>query len=97
MPGIQRIGDANSAGGVITGGGIGSVRIEGRIVSVEGDSVSPHPCCGQRGCPPIHCNANTRSTSVREFRAGNKKIILTGDLDTCGHPRAGGAATVRFG
>ena len=93
MPAVQRDGDANDAGGVASGG-IGSVRVNGRPVTVVGNSVSPHPCCGRRGCPPIHCSAKTAGGSGT-VRAGGIAIILTGDADTCGHSRAGGSGDVR--
>ena len=48
MPAVQRVGDADGAGGVASGG-VGSVRVNGRPVIVDGNSVSAHPCCGQRG------------------------------------------------
>mgnify|MGYP007004041051 CR=1 FL=1 len=62
MPGIQRVGDANGAGGVITSG-IGSVRINGRPIATTGQGVSAHPCCGRRGCPGIHCGPTTAGGS----------------------------------
>ena len=94
MAGVQRQGDANSAGGVITGGN-STVRINGRPVAVEGLSVTPHPCCGQKRCPPVHCNATTKGSS--SVKAGGKSVILTGDVDTCGHARAGGSDNVKVG
>lgn len=93
MPGIQRVGDANNQGGVISGGAA-SVRIEGRPASLTGDAVSAHFCCGRRGCPPVHCSAKTVGGS-ETVRAEGKPLVRTGDPDTCGHPRAGGAASVR--
>lgn len=96
MPGIQRVGDANSQGGVISGGGISSVRMEGRPVSVPGDPVSAHFCCGRKGCPPVHCSARTSGGSAT-VKAGGQSIILTGNSDTCGHPRVGGTSTVNIG
>jgi len=93
MPAIQRVGDANGAGGVITSG-IDSVRINGRPVAITGASVSAHPCCGRRGCPPIHCYATTAGGSGT-VRAGGIPASLTGDGDTCGHARAGGSGDVR--
>lgn len=94
MPGVQRDGDANTAGGVVSGGST-SVRINGRPVTLAGNSVSPHPCCGQRRCPPIHCYATTTG-GAGSVRVGGINIILTGDVDTCGHPRAGGSTNVRI-
>lgn len=93
MPAAQRQGDPSTAGGVITSG-VASVRINGRPVAVPGLSVSPHPCCGRRGCA-IHCSAVTRGGSSN-VRAGNRAIIRTGsDSDTCGHARSVGSPNVR--
>ena len=93
MAGIQRVGDANGAGGVITGPGSPNVRMNGRPISLSGDSVSPHPCCGRKGCPPIHCYATTVGSS-NTVRANGQSLVLTGDVDTCGHARAGGSTDV---
>ena len=95
MPGVQRQGDANSAGGVITGG-VSSVRVNGRPIAVEGLSVTPHPCCGQKRCPPIHCNATTKGSSS-SVKAGGISVIVAGDVDTCGHSRSGGSSDVKIG
>jgi uncharacterized Zn-binding protein involved in type VI secretion len=95
MAGIQRVGDANEAGGIVQGGN-GSVRINGRAVAIEGNSVTPHPCCGRKGCPPIHCSATT-SGGVGSVKAGGVSIIVTGSVDTCGHARSGGSENVRIG
>ena len=95
MPGAQRKGDPNSAGGVATGG-VSSVKINGRPVVVTGIGVSPHPCCGQRGCPPIHCSAKT-SGGVSSVKAGGKPIVVNGNPDTCGHARVSGSADVQVG
>jgi uncharacterized Zn-binding protein involved in type VI secretion len=93
MPLVQRVGDVNTAGGVITSGD-DSVRINGRPIALVNKSVSAHPCCGQRRCPPIHCNATTSGGSGT-VRVGGNAISLEGDTDTCGHARSGGADTVR--
>jgi uncharacterized Zn-binding protein involved in type VI secretion len=95
MPAVQRVGDRNSAGGVITTGD-NTVLINGRAVAVQGSSVSPHPCCGRRGCPPTHCNAKTQATTSTVFVNG-KPVIFTDDKDTCGHPRVSGSADVIVG
>jgi len=94
MAGVQRVGDANGAGGVITGPGSPTVRMNGRPVSLHGDSVSPHPCCGQRRCPPVHCHATTVGSSTT-VKANGVAMVLTGDVDTCGHARAGGSDNVK--
>lgn len=95
MPGVQRQGDANDAGGVASGG-VSSVRVNGRPIMVTGQSVSPHPCCGQKRCPPIHCSATTAGGSS-SVKAGGIAIVVTGNADTCGHSRAGGSTDVRIG
>jgi len=93
MPAVQRVGDADGAGGVASGG-VGSVRVNGRAVIVDGNSVSAHPCCGQRGCSPIHCSAVTAGGSG-SVRAGGIPVLYTGSGDTCGHARSGGSGDVR--
>lgn len=95
MPAAQRVGDANDSGGVAQGG-VNSVRVNGRSIIVVGNSVTPHPCCGRKGCPPTHCNATTTGGSG-SVRAGGLAVIRTGDSDSCGHARAGGSETVMVG
>lgn len=92
---MQRVGDRNSAGGVILNGD-SSVLVNGRAVAVQGASVSAHPCCGQRGCPPTHCNAKTQANNSSVLVNGIP-LVLGGDIDTCGHPRASGSADVLVG
>ena len=93
MPAIQRVGDANDSGGVLTAG-IDSVRVNNRPIGVVGKSISSHPCCGKRGCPPIHCSAASDGGSGT-VKAGGVAISLTGDSDSCGHARSGGSGDVR--
>ena len=93
MPAAQRDGDANNQGGV-TSGGVGSVRINNRPVTVVGNSVSRHFCCGRKGCPPIHCSATATQGSGSVF-AGGRPVVLTGSSDSCGHSRIGGSTDVR--
>ncbi len=95
MPSIQRVGDQDSAGGVILNGD-STVLINGRAVAIRGASVSPHPCCGQRGCPPVHCSAKTQSNNS-SILVNGVPLVLTSDVDTCGHPRSGGSPDVTVG
>lgn len=95
MPAVQRVGDKDSAGGVILNGD-STVLINGRAVAIRGASVSPHPCCGARGCPPTHCNAKTQASNSTVLVNG-VPIVLTSDVDTCGHPRSGGSPDVTVG
>jgi uncharacterized Zn-binding protein involved in type VI secretion len=95
MAAVQRQGDANSAGGVAQGGA-SSVLVNGRPIMVPGMSVTPHPPCGQKKAPPIHCNATTSGGSGT-VKAEGKPVIMTGDVDTCGHARSGGSSDVTIG
>jgi uncharacterized Zn-binding protein involved in type VI secretion len=93
MPSVQRQGDANSAGGVIKAG-VNSVRVNGRPIATVGLSVTPHPCCGKKGCPPVHCFAKT-SIGAGTVRVNGRPVALTGNKDTCGHARSGGSPNVK--
>ena len=95
MPAVQRVGDQDSAGGVILNGD-STVLINGRAVAIRGASVSAHPCCGRRGCPPTHCNAKTQAATSSVLVNGIP-LVITNDTDTCGHPRVGGSPNVVVG
>lgn len=93
MPNVQRQGDPNTAGGINVSG-VASVRTNFRPTVIPGIGVTPHPCCGNPGCG-IHCSAVTTGGSG-DVRAGGSPVIRTGvDVDSCGHPRAGGSGDVR--
>jgi uncharacterized Zn-binding protein involved in type VI secretion len=91
---VQRVGDQNSAGGVILTGD-DTVLINGRAVAVRGASVSPHAPCGRPG-QNIHCNAKTQANTSTVLVNGIP-LIFTDDIDTCGHARAGGSPDVTVG
>ena len=93
MPGIQTDGDVNSAGGAVSGG-VSSVRVNGKPITVNGNSVSPHAPWG-RPHPP-HAAAVTTGGSG-SIRAGGIPVVSTGCVDTCGHPRTGGSSDTRVG
>jgi len=95
MPAVQRVGDQDSAGGVILNGD-STVLINGRAVAIRGASVSPHPCCGAKGCPPVHCSAKTQAATSSVLVNGIP-LVITNDTDTCGHPRVGGSPNVVVG
>lgn len=96
MPGsVQRVGDANVVGGVILTGSP-SVLVNGRPIATLGSKVTPHPCCGAKGCPPTHCAALTTSTNYSVLVNG-VPVTTSGDIDTCGHPRGIGSTTVLVG
>jgi uncharacterized Zn-binding protein involved in type VI secretion len=93
MPAVQRDGDANGAGGVVSGG-VASVRVNGSPVTVNGNPVSSHAPWG-RPHPPHQAATTTGGSGT--VKAGGIGIITTGCADTCGHPRAGGSGDVRAG
>ena len=96
MPGpVQRVGDVNAVGGVILEGDP-TVLVDGRPIAILGASVTPHPCCGAKGCPPTHCHAVTTATSAT-ILVGGKPVVVTGDIDSCGHTRVGGSFSVIAG
>jgi uncharacterized Zn-binding protein involved in type VI secretion len=88
MPAVQRVGDSDSAGGIITAG-YTPMRVNNRIISVNGSPVSPH------NSDPVHVPVT--ASGVRNVRAGGIPINITGNPDTCGHPRVGGSENVRIG
>ncbi len=93
MPGVQRMGDANSAGGSIKTGDK-SVLVNKRPVAVIGLLVTPHPPCPKGAS---HCAAKTSVKIARSVRVNKKPIIVTGDNDTCSHMRVGGSRDVKVG
>ena len=91
MPSVHRMGDANDAGGVITGIPQNSVYANGKLVSVDSSSVSPHiPFI------PPHVGTLTASGSSTVF-IGGVPVNRTGDADSCGHSRASGSPDVNVG
>jgi uncharacterized Zn-binding protein involved in type VI secretion len=96
MPGsVCRVGDRNSAGGVILNGDA-TVLVNNRPVAVLGARITPHPCCGAKGCPPVHCSATTTTTNFSVLVNG-KPVVTLGDKDTCTHTRANGSTNVVVG
>ena len=83
MPGVQRQGDVNSAGGVAQSG-VSSVRVNGRPIVVNGISVTPHPCCGIPKCLPTQCFGfvNGGGGSVR---VNGSRPVVKGSSGLCGH------------
>ena len=94
MANVVRKGDINGAGGVALVGA-SSVTAEGNNVSLPGDSVTAHPCCGSPGCG-AHCSATLTGGSSSVFVEG-KPVIHNNDIDSCGHKRATFASSVFVG
>ena len=96
MPSVQRNGDSNAGGGVAQGGEP-SVLINGIAVMTPGQPVTPHPPYPRRGRNEHNNGSQKTAGGSSSVRAGGKPIIVTGDADTCGHPRVGGSPDVRIG
>lgn len=93
MPGIERLFDINTGGGVIVFIPQGSVFANGRRVSVRGSFVAPHPPCP---IVPIHCAAITLCSSSSVFAESIPVNRIT-DCDSCGHSRLTGSSDVFAG
>jgi uncharacterized Zn-binding protein involved in type VI secretion len=96
MPAVQRNGDSNAGGGVAQGG-VASVKINGLAVMVPSQPVTPHPPYPRRGRNAHNNGSQKTSGGVGSVRADGQPIVVTGDSDTCGHPRVGGSPDVRVG
>lgn len=92
MPAVQREGDLNAGGGIIIGGGVTSVKINGKPAATPGLLVAPHFPCGPKA--PQHCIALTTG-GARGVKVAGKPLLLTGNKDTCGHGRVGGSPNVK--
>ena len=91
MPGASRVG-TDRAGGTITGGGQGSVWVDGALWAVRGDAVASHPPCPR---VRVHCAPTMAEASATVF-AGGIPVCREGDAATCGHA-ATGSSTVFAG
>lgn len=71
----------------------GSVYVNGKPITTEGDLVSPDANCddGNPHCAPVTANG---SGSVY---AEGSAVIRKGDPDTCGDPRGPGSPDVNAG
>lgn len=86
---VVRVGDINSAGGVVVQGHP-NITVNGRLAAKQGSRVTPHPCCGAPGCN-IHCVAIAAYPGSRLVTMNGIPTLRIGDKDTCGHPRATGS------
>lgn len=87
MPAVQRLGDTDSGGGVITRGDT-SVTVDGIPIAVTGCPVTPHPY--------YHSGVVTIANQNTVFVNG-VPVVTTGATDSCGHSRVGGSSTVFIG
>jgi len=85
---VHRLGDANVAGGIVSGPLQSTVYANGLLVAVDGSAVTPHfPFI------PPHIGTVTANGSPTVFAEGIP-INGMGDPDSCGHPRASGSPDV---
>jgi uncharacterized Zn-binding protein involved in type VI secretion len=93
-PGVQRVGDFNSKGGLALGPGHNNVLINGRPALKPNTPFTPHIGCNFKF--PIHCAGVVGimggSPSVR---ANGIPLITDGDKDSCMDARQGGSPNVR--
>ena len=94
MPGVQRVGDPNSGGGIAVGPGHNNVLINGRPALIPGTPFTPHIGCNPKF--PIHCigAVAVSGTSTSVF-ANGIPLALDGGKDTCSHARTGGSPNVK--
>ena len=92
MPGIQRMFDPNTGGGIITAIPQTTVFANSKLVAVQGSIGSAHAPCPK---PPIHCAGAwaTIATQSSVF-VHSIPVIRDGDIDTCGHARTAGSTSV---
>lgn len=96
MPAVQRQGDSNSGGGVANGG-VESVRVNNKPIMIPNQPVTPHPPYPRRGRNEHNNGSQKTSGGVSTVTAGGQPVVVTGNNDTCGHPRVGGSDNVRAG
>jgi uncharacterized Zn-binding protein involved in type VI secretion len=94
MPAVQRVGDQDAAGGVIQQGDT-TVLVNGQAVAIPNMPVSSHPPYGKNTTP--HHQTKTKSSQNSTVFVNGQPVIVTGDTDTCGHPRVGGSPDVTIG
>lgn len=87
MPPVQRQGDLNIEKGPAESG-VGSVRVNGQPIVVNGIKVAPH-FKGHK----IQFTSGGNGT----VRAADTPVITAGCIDTCKHARQGGSPDVRVG
>ena len=89
MPAVAKVGVSTVGGGLITGPGAPTVKVNGATVSVLGDSVASH------GSGP-HVAA-TIITASGNVNAEGKGVVRDGDLASCGHTVINGSADTNAG
>jgi uncharacterized Zn-binding protein involved in type VI secretion len=85
MPGVQRQGDSNVRGGVISSGDA-SVRVNGVPVAVQGSPITPYNIGKNR--------INAVTTGSSSVRANGRPLTLSTSPDSAGTPMTGSGTNV---
>jgi uncharacterized Zn-binding protein involved in type VI secretion len=88
-----RVGDSNTAGGIVIQGH-SNVLINGRPAAKMYSKVTPHPCCPKKKCA-IHCGAWVIGPGATDILVNGLPMVKTGDLDLCMHSRITGSSNVK--
>ena len=91
MAAVQRNGDANTGGGIISSTAQSTVYANDKLISVNGSTVTTHSIY-----PNVHAGVTTANGSSTVF-AGGIAINRTCDVDSCTHTRTGGSSDVFVG
>jgi len=92
---IQRLNDANDAGGSINTIPQSTVFVDKLLVAVNGSTGTGHPPCP---FPNDHCsNVWKTAGGASTVLIGGIPINTTNNIDTCTHIRVGGSSTVFIG
>ena len=88
---IQRMGDANSGGGIIDSIPQGSVYANEKLVSIDGSKGTGHGV----GIHAYHAWDTANGSSI--VRINGTPVNGTTNADTCTHARVGGSSNVNVG
>jgi uncharacterized Zn-binding protein involved in type VI secretion len=94
MPGVQRVGDPNSGGGIAVGPGHTNVLVNGRPALIPATPFTPHIGCNPKF--PIHCIGVVGITGMsKSVFANGIPLVLDGGSDSCKHSRKLGSFDVK--
>ena len=94
MPGVQRVGDLNSGGGVALGPGHNNVLINGRPALIPRTPFTPHMGCSPKNRKHCVGTVAVKGTS-KTVKANGKPLVLDGNKDSCDHARINGSRDVK--
>lgn len=85
MSSIGLVGDGVSEGFVQNSQGV-AVTINGRVIAVRGDRVTPHP-----PCPRVQSHCAATMLASAGVTINGLSVVVSGDVATCGHAIAASA------